>query len=148
MDSERVQYVPKVCAYITRRGRELLVFEGPDYEGLQIPKGTVEPGETLREALLREVKEESGLDLRHSVDCLARDVWTRHRSPPKYYVRHFFHASVEHIRDAWTHIVSGDGDEAGKRFEYRWVDLRTDREFAFDLDDYVGLVEPQVSTIH
>ncbi len=32
-------YVQKACAYITRAPAELLVFEGPEYEGLQIPKG-------------------------------------------------------------------------------------------------------------
>ncbi|WP_135820892.1 NUDIX hydrolase [Halostella litorea] len=146
MGSERVRYVPKVCAYVTRGGgSELLVFEGPDHAGLQVPKGTVEPGETLQEALLREVKEESGLDLPTSVDCVARDIWARRQS--KYYVRHFYHATVKDTLDTWTHVVTGDGDEAGKRFEYSWVDLPADRGFALDLDDYVGMLPSPVKAV-
>lgn len=54
----------KVIAYITRgRGGEtrLLVFEHVDNPdaGVQVPKGTVEPGETLENAARREVREES-----------------------------------------------------------------------------------------
>ncbi|WP_121820738.1 NUDIX hydrolase [Halostella salina] len=140
MYSARVRHVPKVCAYLTRGGGELLVFEGPEYDGLQVPKGTVEPDETPVAALFREVEEESGLRLDTEVTCLARDVWTRRRSPPKRYVRHFFHATVDEPRDRWTHTVTGDGDEEGLEFAFSWVDLPPAREFAFDLDDYVHLL--------
>ena len=129
------QYSIKACAYITRGGRELLVFESPEHEGLQIPKGTVEPGEGLREALYREVVEESGLGTLASTDHLVTDVWTRRRS--KRYVRHFYHATVYEAPDEWTHVVTGEGEESGETFEFRWVDPTADHEFALDLDDYL-----------
>ena len=44
------------------RGSELLVFRHP-LAGVQLPKGTVEPGEAYAAAALRELHEESGLDL-------------------------------------------------------------------------------------
>jgi 8-oxo-dGTP pyrophosphatase MutT (NUDIX family) len=53
----------KVTAFVTReseRGRELLVFRHPS-AGVQLPAGTVEPGETPEEAVLRELSEETGL---------------------------------------------------------------------------------------
>jgi len=132
-----VTYVQKVCAYITRNGSEVLVFEGPNHDGLQIPKGTVEPDETPREAMYREAIEESGLATFEGVDHLVTDVWTRRESPPKRYVRHFYHAPVHEPRDAWTHTVTGTGPERGAEFSFSWLDLGTDATFALDLDDYL-----------
>ncbi|QSX00200.1 NUDIX hydrolase [Haloterrigena alkaliphila] len=135
-----VTYVRKACAYITRGTGELLVFEGPGHDGLQIPKGTLEPGESPREALHREVREESGLATLSATNHLTTDVWTRRESPPKRYVRHFFHARVHELRDRWTHTVTDGGGEHGAEFDFRWVQPPTNSEFALDLDDYVHLL--------
>lgn len=132
-----VTYVEKACAYITRGGSEVLVFRGPGHDGFQIPKGTVEPGETPREAVYREAVEESGLATFERVDHLVTDVWTRRESPPKRYVRHFYHAPVHEPRDSWTHVVTGSGTERGAAFEFSWLDLPADAPFALDLDDYL-----------
>jgi 8-oxo-dGTP pyrophosphatase MutT (NUDIX family) len=136
----RPTYVPKVCAYLTRQdGTELLVFRGPGHEGLQIPKGTVEPDETLDDALRREVAEESGLDV-GGIDRLASDIWTRRSDPLEKYVRHFYHADVNEPRDRWDHVVTGEGEERGRTFEFFWVELPTTEPFALSLDDYLPAV--------
>ncbi|ELZ18226.1 NUDIX hydrolase [Natrinema thermotolerans DSM 11552] len=135
-----VTYVRKACAYITRGSSELLVFEGPGHDGLQIPKGTLEPGESPQEALFREVREESGLGTLNGAQHLTTDVWTRREEPPKRYVRHFFHATVYEPRDRWTHTVTDGGGEHGSEFEFRWVRPATAGEFALDLDEYVDLL--------
>jgi len=132
-----VTHVGKACLYITRNGSEVLVFRGPGHEGFQIPKGTIEPDETPREAAYREAIEESGLAAFEGVEHLVTDVWTRRESPPKRYVRHFYHASVHEPRDSWTHVVTGTGEERGSTFEFSWLDLPTDASFALDLDDYL-----------
>jgi len=146
-ETTTAMHVPKVCAYITRGDGKLLVFEGPGHDGLQIPKGTVEPGEDPREALFREVLEESGLGALNSTRHVATDVWTRRLSPHKRYVRHFYHATVYEPRDNWTHEVTGEGEEAGETFHFRWVDPERvdDREFALELDDYVQAVAETTS---
>lgn len=131
-------YVQKACAYLTRPSGDLLVFEGPDHEGLQIPKGTVEPGETPREAVFREVAEESGLGAFGEVRRLASDVWLRRES--RWYVRHFFHTVVHGSPDRWTHTVTDGGAEHGAEFEFSWVDPRDAGEFALDLDAYLDLL--------
>ncbi|WP_251328454.1 NUDIX hydrolase [Haloplanus pelagicus] len=137
MSLRDVTHVKKACAYVTRNESELLVFEGPGHDGLQIPKGTVEPGERPRDAMVRETVEESGVATFEGLTHLATDVWTRRESPPKRYVRSFYHVPVHEPRDAWTHTVTGTGPERGAQFEFSWVDLPTDAAFALDLDDYL-----------
>lgn len=136
-----VTYVQKACAYITREDGQLLVFDGPEYERLQVPKGTLERTESPRAALEREVREETGLTALESVRHLTTDVWQRRASPPRWYVRHFFHARVDESRDRWTHTVTGEGDERGAEYECSWVDLPTHEAFALSLDDYVHLLD-------
>jgi len=135
-----VTHVGKVCAYVTRNGSELLVFEGPGHDGLQVPKGTVEPGEGRREATLREALEGTGLATLGRPRHLVTDVRARRASPPKRHVRSFYHAPVHEPRDAWTHTVTGSGPERGAEFSFSWVDLPTDVPFALDLDDYLPLL--------
>lgn len=145
MNGNDVAHVKKACAYITRNDSELLVFEGPGHDGLQIPKGTVERGEDPRDAVVREIIEESGLATFQNLRHLITDVWNRRASPPKRYVRSFYHASVYENRDTWTHTVTGTGEERGETFEYSWVALPTQAEFTLDLDDYLHTL-PVVTT--
>lgn len=65
--------IAKVTAFITRPGTqeiELLVFQHPQ-AGVQLPAGTVEPGEAPEDAVLREVEEETGLSTVVLVGLLA-----------------------------------------------------------------------------
>jgi 8-oxo-dGTP pyrophosphatase MutT (NUDIX family) len=140
-----IEYVPKACAYVTRNGGgELLVFQGPNHEGWEIPKGTIEPGEAPRLAVEREVAEESGIEEVRAVRALDTDVWTR-RAGERKYVRHFFHVPVEEQRDRWVHTVTSDGAERSQRFRFEWVDLPTTRQFALSLNDHLddsGRIDP------
>ncbi len=59
----RAETVHKVTAFVTRGEgpeRELLVFRHPR-AGIQLPAGTVERGESIEAAVLREAEEETGL---------------------------------------------------------------------------------------
>ena len=59
---DRSRAVTKVAAYITWHDR-LLVFRQPasPEAGVQVPAGTLEPGEAPAHAVLREAREETGL---------------------------------------------------------------------------------------
>jgi 8-oxo-dGTP pyrophosphatase MutT (NUDIX family) len=83
----------KVFAYITS-GDQLLIFRHPfaPAAGLQVPAGTVEQGEHLTDAVLREAAEETGLDHLDVVAYLGDQ--TRDRSDvglDEIHHRHFFH---------------------------------------------------------
>ncbi|GAB3411222.1 hypothetical protein GCM10027435_02600 [Haloparvum alkalitolerans] len=122
MNRRYATYVGKACAYVTRSTGEVLVFNGPGHEELQIPKGTIETEERPRDAVGREVREGTGLTKLAAVSPVATDVWTRRQYPPKRYVRHFFHARVEEPRDSWSHDVRDGGAEHGATFELQWMD--------------------------
>ncbi|MCL9812826.1 NUDIX domain-containing protein [Natranaeroarchaeum aerophilus] len=144
MPPSTATYVHKACAYITRSDGELLVFDGPEYEGKQVPKGTLDDDESPREALQREVYEETGLDDLDSVEHLQTDLWQRREG--RWYVRHFFHARVDDPREEWVHTVTGEGEEVGDEYECTWVTVSERTQFALDLDEYLYLLPLRTST--
>jgi putative (di)nucleoside polyphosphate hydrolase len=61
-----VQFRPNVAALMVRSEGQLLICERLKFRGAwQFPQGGVDPGETLVEALWREVREEVGLEPKH-----------------------------------------------------------------------------------
>lgn len=65
-DSELTHSSPKhilsAAAVILNKQGEILLIKGP-LRGWEMPEGQVEEGESLKEAAIREVKEESGIDI-------------------------------------------------------------------------------------
>lgn len=116
--------VPAVAAVMVQDGRVLLVRRGrePSKGKWSVPGGSVEWGETLHDALKREVREETGLQI--EVDGLAGvfDLIVDDSSsisPGYHYV----------IVDYFAHPVAGElrpGDDAS---DVRWVPFG-------DLDGY------------
>lgn len=115
----------RVVAYVTRvRGGQvqLLIFEDPEHPqmGLQVPAGRLEPNEELEAGLLRELVEEAGLTNVRSVTELP--AFEDHY--PSRYENHGFHVLLEdEPPDEWTHVVLGNGDDAGLSFYYRWLPI-------------------------
>lgn len=132
----------KAYAYITRKAaqtHQLLVFEHANEDvGVQVPKGTIEDGEAPREAVVREVREESGLTEFDSIRPLSTDVWNHHEKP-KAYRRHFFHLVADETRDEWRHTVTGNGEDNGVVYTYFWVRPES-CSLARDMDDYIGRI--------
>ncbi|MGV4965175.1 NUDIX hydrolase [Priestia aryabhattai] len=133
----------KVMAYITRFNEpytELLVYKHKDYReaGVQVPAGTVEQGETIEEALYREVKEESGLMEFLSVTKLTTYVY-HHEGKSQYHERHVFHLAVqEETAERWEHEVNSEGEDAGLIFFYYWVPIQAVPKLAVNQDDCIN----------
>ena len=116
----------KVFAYITSQDH-LLVFSHPDFPeaGIQVPAGTVEPGETLPAAVLREAYEETGLIGLKLVGYLGSCIydmspWGGHASQH----RHFFHLELNgESPSLWQHQEASGGKRDPILFELFWAKL-------------------------
>lgn len=111
----------RVVAYVTR-GAQLLVFDHRDLPsaGTQVPAGRLESGESLEGGLARELDEEIGIRAR--VVCELGHV-TRRQGDGRVYESHYFQLESDDPRDAWEHVVRGNGEDAGLVFECRFVPL-------------------------
>ena len=121
------RFVGKVYAYITH-GERLLVLRQPASPdaGIQIPGGTIEPGETPETAVLREAYEETGLeDL--TIHCYLghSNFDLRPYGYNKVNRRHFFHL-VYHgdPPQTWQHFerTPHSGETEPIEFSLFWVD--------------------------
>lgn len=117
--------VAKVAAFIVRRSgvnAQLLVFAHADLPEVpvQIPGGTVEPGESPENAVLREVEEESGLrglPILHKLG-VCHFFWTAIDDEIE---RHCYLLQAPNdAPDSWQHTVGGAGEDGGLVFSYFW----------------------------
>ena len=141
----RSDTVHKVTAFITweqNNTREILVFQRPNAD-LQLPAGTVERGEDIEAAVIREAREETGIDTFHLNFHSSHNGWSHinyieyDRVPNPQYIqynitgwvpdnaisfdkpRHFYHLTTpEQTPDQWS--TPGDGDHIFKPF---WTPL-------------------------
>jgi 8-oxo-dGTP diphosphatase len=112
--------IKKVFCYVVKtvRGtRELLVFRSLDEPGFEVPKGSVERGETLEQAALREVFEEAGISSVHLVKELgSTDYYDEEQ--------HFLLLQAfNDLPQAFTHAVTGEGIDAGFHYDFQWFSL-------------------------
>lgn len=143
------EYVDKAIAYITR-GDRFVVFEEPDSPsvGIQVPGGTVEPGESLEAAVLREAYEETGLTNLRLVRSLGVQL---HRRPSgRIHRRHYFHlvdeSPTEH--EVWEHYEEHPHSGSERvLYRLRWASLRRPPPLHAELDGafqqlQLGLTRP------
>ena len=117
----------KVYGYLIREQQgdtQVLVFDHVDFPeaGTQVPGGTVDPGEGLAEAVLREVFEESGVDGL----IVVRELGVMELAVPErdeVQERHFFHLTADRdLPEEWVHVVSSGTEDTGLRFRFFWLD--------------------------
>ena len=116
--------VEKVVAYITHGGK-LLVFRHTQHPeaGIQVPAGTVEEGELPMHAVMREAREETGLERLEMRAFLGKQRYHLEwfdRSEVQ--VRHFYHLELLGEAPAtWQHCESSP--EGPVPFEFFWATL-------------------------
>jgi len=117
----------KVVAYIVKADRLVAFLHEEDTNpvlesGLQVPAGTVDPGEDLAVAVLREAKEETGLEGLRVVRYLGCDHPHWPGAQPQ--ERHFFHLEVDHAPDVWRHVEDNGGTSVDRHpFHLFWLPI-------------------------
>jgi 8-oxo-dGTP pyrophosphatase MutT (NUDIX family) len=109
----------KVCPVVLRRVGsvvEVLAFEHP-LAGRQLVKGTIEQGESIEDAALRELAEESGIE--GAVITRSLGIWS---SDFEGQVWAFVECAVgKSCPETWVHHAPDDG---GHAFRFFWHPLR------------------------
>jgi 8-oxo-dGTP pyrophosphatase MutT (NUDIX family) len=128
----QLRTVKKVCACVYRQGSngpEILAFAHPA-AGNQIVKGTLEPGEDLALALLRELAEESGLQRSEAGEYIGL---LHHGGKGgiasggtfEHQIWHLFALPAQGDEPTqWSHIAEGSLDEEGLEFKFFWQTLQ------------------------
>lgn len=140
----------RVACYVTRtteRGEELLVFdhrddadlieEGADPSGTQVPAGGMTRFESITDAALREVGEETGLTGLSGLTFVEQVGFVELGldDPGGPSMTTYVHVTAPGGgADSWEHAVGGDGEDAGLVFSCRWEPL----PLGFELADAQG----------
>lgn len=128
----------RVATYITH-GDRLLVFRHTQFPeaGIQVPGGSVEPGEDLSAAALREAREETGLpDFEIRVYLGAREYDLARWGGSGTQREHFYHLVLhDEAPERWLHYehTPSDGTLGPIEFEFYWV------SFPQDVPELTGL---------
>ncbi len=119
----------KAFAYITF-GTRLLLFTHPEHPqaGIQVPAGTMKPGENPADAVLREASEETGLTTLLIERWIGRYLLDRrpYGGAGEFHDRWFFHLTCDGSPpETWRH-GEGDPSDGGSEwipFDFFWADL-------------------------
>ncbi|MFE6157834.1 NUDIX domain-containing protein [Streptomyces sp. NPDC056486] len=140
----------RVAAYVIRHRAvpEVLVFDhvGMPEAGTQVPAGGVRPGETMEDAVLREVAEETGLLTATVVRQLTvEDKPQPETGQPRRTTFLYLRVPAD-TPDAWEHHVHGDGGDAGLTFACRFLPLPLRHTLADEQDAWMSRIDPRWTT--
>lgn len=122
--------IAKACACLVDSRGRLLVFSHPEDGSMQLPKGTVEPGETPDAAVRRELFEESGIRFDGPLiplgtldrECEAGVEGNVHRHAQLWHL--YLMRADTPLPATFTHVASGSPEEDGLVFSFRWLAAR------------------------
>ena len=119
--------VHKACACLVDAQDRLLVFLHPGDGGMQLPKGTVEPGESPQDAVRRELLEESGIAYSGALQdlgtmdrhCNAGIEGNTHEHQQLWHL--YLMRQVEPLPERFDHVAVGSPEEDGLVFSFQWL---------------------------
>jgi len=119
--------IPKACACLVDARGRLLVFRHPGDGNMQLPKGTIEPGESPEVAVRRELLEESGVDHVGELqplgtlhrDCEAGIEGNTARHPQLWHL--FLMRADGPLPETFEHVAMGSPEEDGLVFSFSWL---------------------------
>ncbi len=119
--------VLKACPCVVVNN-QILAFEHP-FAGFQIPKGTVEPDESIETATLRELYEESGIRTGRIMKKIGELNWeikageaTFRKNQLQRWHLYLVDPGID-LPPGWSHRAEGSKAEAGLVFRYFWQSL-------------------------
>lgn len=116
---EDLTFRPSVYGVAIKDGHVLLV---PQWDGYDFPGGGVNLGELLTDTLIREVKEETGLDVRSGQILLAQDDFFFHPNKKKSFQTPLLYFLCEVIGGEIS-TEGFDGDEKNYAKKAEWVSI-------------------------
>jgi putative (di)nucleoside polyphosphate hydrolase len=119
--------IGKACACVADVRGHLLVFDHPEDGGPQLPKGTIEPGESPEDAVRRELLEESGIRFDGPLEplgtlerlCQAGEESAAQTHWQRWHL--FLMRAREPLPARFTHVACGSPEEDGLVFAFRWL---------------------------
>ena len=110
----------KVCPVVFRDSslRHILAFEHP-VAGVQLVKGGIEPGESVRDAALRELEEEAGI----ANTAIAQDLGTWNSDHRGHVWSLQLCTFTPTLPESWVHRCEDDG---GHELKFFWHDVSRD----------------------
>ena len=137
--------IPKACACLVDAQGRLLVFYQPADGGMQLPKGTIEPGESPEDAVRRELLEESGIHYTGELvplgtmdrHCEAGIEGNKHRHAQLWHL--FLMQAQGPLPETFDHVAHGSPEEDGLVFSFSW--LAQDQEPAGFAPPYLRAIE-------
>lgn len=118
----------KVVAYIVHKGK-LLVFRHRDFPaaGIQVPGGTIKTGETPETAILRDAREETGLEGLQVIRMVGEQVrlMTSENMSQVHHRYYFLLKCSETPPETWVHAETdpSNGAPGPIWLEFSWVRL-------------------------
>jgi 8-oxo-dGTP diphosphatase len=124
-----VDVVDKAVAYVVHRGR-IAVFVHVDDDdpltqsGLQVPAGSMAPGESPTDAALREAYEESGLEGLRVDGELGIEDYDMRPYADAVHRRHYVQLGLDvEPPETWTHVEEQSDDGVRRGFRFFWLEL-------------------------
>jgi len=120
--------IGKACACLVDARGRLLVFDHPGDGGMQLVKGTIEPGEAPEAAVRRELLEESGLVFDGPLEplgtlerfCGAGTEGNRQSHDQRWHL-FLMRWTGAPLPETFTHTAHGSPEEDGLVFAFRWL---------------------------
>ena len=107
----RTPHIVAAGAVVTRKGGDVLLVHRPKYDDWSFPKGKVDPGEHVTTAAVREVAEETGLDIRLGLPLSTQRYLASNGGSPRVKDVHYWTARVVGDDDVGSYRVNGEIDE-------------------------------------
>lgn len=135
--------VIKAAAYVLKADQDGMykllicsIASKPHVEA-RVPGGNIEPNENIREALFRELEEESGLKELKIIRKLGVDKYYKDYISSNVERHDYLLLAPTETPDNWEHSGTGHGGDRGTVFIYKWISSNELNELTQELRTHI-----------